>query len=843
ASLALLQHLLSSPAEQALLVVGSYRSSELGPDHPLHEAVDRLEAGGAEVLRVALEALSLTDTEALLVDTLGAERSAVREFAALALGKTEGNPFYLRQLLRTLHDEGLFEFDPEADAWRWNLEQIAECSAFDDIGEVLLRKLEALPPASLELVRIAACVGYKVELRTLAAAVERPPLEVFSQLWPIFEQGLLLIEAGLLDEVAGLERLESGALAGALEGLVMRFGHARIQQAALASSTDAERVRGHASIGRILRRRLAQEDQAALAFEAADQLNAARSVLEPEERRALIELDLRCGQRAIESAAFGAAVEYLEIAHELLPPDAAATEHALWFAVSLERGRASTLDGRYAEAERCYRALLEQLRAERERLLVHAAELERTLLIADYERGYAVCRQSFALLGIELPERDEDAKPMFEAELAELTEALAGRSPTQLAELPEVEDDELFPVPELLLGLASLSYVSGHRNVNGWIIARTANMAVSTGNSKVGTVAYARIALHLAERGDYELAEQFGELVFTLCRRFDDPSTIGRAMTAYLGHAAYYVQPVLELLPHFEGTFGKCLEGGDLLYAGYQLLFPQYFRLVAGVPLPRIMAEIGEHLPFLRRSVPNMLAAFYVPHVVLTTCTLMEVPLAELGLSFEHQAHVERLGRLSFPMGWYYSALTKLDYLLGRRLAIDELVERVGTVELGVPGHLQVRETRYYAMLSLLDSPAPGPASGAERARAQALIEPWRADLARCAARSPSNFRCKHLLIEAELARVEGQPLERSIALYEQAIDDAREHGILDQEALACWRFAEFWRLRSSKRTASVYFEAARELYQAWGAQGLVRVIDERLAGLEGSLARGRSER
>ncbi|MFO7564074.1 MAG: AAA family ATPase, partial [Enhygromyxa sp.] len=64
ASLALLQHLLSSPAEQALLVVGSYRSSELGPDHPLHEAVDRLEAGGAEVLRVALEALSLTDTEA-----------------------------------------------------------------------------------------------------------------------------------------------------------------------------------------------------------------------------------------------------------------------------------------------------------------------------------------------------------------------------------------------------------------------------------------------------------------------------------------------------------------------------------------------------------------------------------------------------------------------------------------------------------------------------------------------------------------------------------------------------------------------------------------------------------
>src|SRR5690606_24458486 len=140
----------------------------------------------------------------------------------------------------------------------------------------------ALPPASLELVRIAACVGYRVELRTLAAVVERPPVEVFSQLWPVFEQGLLLIEAGLLDEVEGIE---VGALASSLEGLLVRFGHARIQQATLASLTDAERVSGHASIGRVLRERLARDDQAALAFEAADQLNAGRSLLGPDERR------------------------------------------------------------------------------------------------------------------------------------------------------------------------------------------------------------------------------------------------------------------------------------------------------------------------------------------------------------------------------------------------------------------------------------------------------------------------------------------------------------------------------------------------------------------------------
>jgi predicted ATPase/serine/threonine protein kinase len=822
-SLALLHHLLSSSTPQALLIIGTYRSNELGPQHPLREALERLASGGLSITHVELEALSLADTEALLVDTLGADRQAVRDFAVLALGKTEGNPFYLRQLVRTIHDEGLFEFDAVADAWRWDLERIAESSAFDDIGVVLRRGLESLPAPSLQLIQIAACAGYRVELRTLAAVADRAPLDVFSDLWPTFQQGLLLVEAGLLDDV---ELVESGTLAAALGGVVIRFGHARIHQAALASLGAPNRARMHLNIGRMLRVRLDEDQQRARVFEAVDQLNAGRSLLDGDERTGLIELNLQCGRRAIESGAFASAIEYLEVASELLAPNAPTHEHALWFAVTLERGRALTLESRYREAFVCYRALLDEIEDEQERLLVHVAEVEHALLVADYESGYAACRRGFALLGIDLPERDEDVHAMFVAELDALVSSLRSRTPTSLAELPDIEDYELFPVPELLHGLGTLSYIAGHRNVNGWIVAKTANLAAHLGNSKVSTVAYARITLHLAERGDYELAEQFGQLVFSLCRHFDDPSTTGRAMIAYLGHAAYYNHSVLELLPHFENAFGKCLEGGDLLYAGHHLLFPQYCRLIGGVPLSEIMAAIAADLPFLRRSVPSMLVAFYVPHVVVEACTLMDVPLAEFELEFDHEKHIASLGRLSYAMGWYWSAQTKLGYLLGQRVDLDELVRRITTVEIGVPGHLQIRETRYYAILSLLDPATPPQPDEAERAHER--IEAWRADLARCAARCPSNFRHKHLLVEAELARVNGAPLEQTISLYEQAIEDAREHGVLDQEALACWRFAEFWHKRGSKRTALVYFESARELYQTWGARRLVRVLDER---------------
>jgi hypothetical protein len=220
---------------------------------------------------------------------------------------------------------------------------------------------------------------------------------------------------------------------------------------------------------------------------------------------------------------------------------------------------------------------------------------------------------------------------------------------------------------------------------------------------------------------------------------------------------------------------------------------------------------------------------------VVTTCTLMDVPLAELGLSFDDDGFVESFARLTLAMSWYYSARTKLDYLLGRTIPLDELVHRIDTVEVGTTGHLMVRDTRYYAMLCLID----GRVQGSSDAAAQELVERWRTDLARCAARCPANFRHKHLLVEAELASARGGSIDQAISLFEQAIDDAREHGVIDQEALACWRFGEFWRTHGSTRTAVIYFETARDLYQTWGAKRLVKELDERHLQLRSGVGRG----
>jgi predicted ATPase/predicted Ser/Thr protein kinase len=824
ASLAMLEHLLSNPEPSALLIVGTCRSDELGPG--IRGMLDRLAGVGTSIKHIRLSALSLSDTEALLADTLGSDRAGVRDLAKLVLGKTEGNPFHIRQLLCTIHDEGLFEHVAGQRTWRWHIDEVATCRAMDDLDRVLLRNLARLHPNALKLVQFAACLGDGVELRTLAAAAELDPLLALTDLWPAVERGVLSLERGMHEDPVVGEHHPAAHDHGTV---VLRFRHARLHQSAAHSLGPMERARIHASMGRMLRRGLLDDEAPARLFEVALQLNAGRAFLEPAERWDLAELDNRCGRLAFETAAFASAIKHFEITIELLEGDPEVRAWDLRFTATLDRARAMTLSGRYAEAECAYAELLELAKSDGERLSVYQAQVQHALLITDPVGGFAACRRGLSLLGIIMPERDEDAREMYRLEHDAIITNLADRSAAEIATLPDLEDDELYPAPSLLLGLSSLTAFAGQLNVHRWVNCRMTNIALCTGSSKAATVAYARLSTYLADIGEYELARTLGELTLILCQRYDDPPTSGRALYAYLGFAACYDRPIAELLPLMRSAQQKCLESGDLMYAGYLSAQIQYFRLAGGCPLPQILADIEVTLPFLRRSVSQLLAGHYLPHIILPICDLMEIPLARFGVELSHDSYVAQYGWSKFLMSWYHAMIIKLDCLYGRPLDDDEMLRRLEIIDIGGLGNLLVRESRYYAILMLLAPTRTHPLD----TRVREHIDAWRADLASRTARCPSNFGHLLALVDAELARTRGEPLDDTVSRYEQAIDEARLRGVTDQEALACWRFAEFWATRGSKRTALIYLATARDLYEAWGAARLVRILDARRQELQ----------
>src|SRR5262249_30322081 len=90
------------------------------------------------------------------------------------------------------------------------------------------------------------------------------------------------------------------------------------------------------------------------------------------------------------------------------------------------------------------------------------------------------------------------------------------------------------------------------------------------------------------------------------------------------------------------------------------------------------------------------------------------------------------------------------------------------------------------------------------------------------AANCPQNFEDRAALIGAEIARIEGRPLD-AMDLYERAIASARANGFVHNEALAYELAARFYTARGLNEVAHVYLGNARRGYLRWGADGKVR--------------------
>jgi predicted ATPase len=123
-SLRLLEALVKDGQSLPLLLIGAYRDVEVDESHALMRLVTCLKKGDVPLLQMHLGPLKLQDTTALVATCLGLEkRGATKgeplgELGQLVQDKTEGNPFYSLQFLRSLVKDKLLQFDKDTGECR-----------------------------------------------------------------------------------------------------------------------------------------------------------------------------------------------------------------------------------------------------------------------------------------------------------------------------------------------------------------------------------------------------------------------------------------------------------------------------------------------------------------------------------------------------------------------------------------------------------------------------------------------------------------------------------------------------------------------------------------------------
>jgi len=164
----LLPALASRVDEMGVLLVVTYRGEEARAYPPLLEKLQAIDTAGKSQ-RLILARLNATATSELIRQFLGIKREALI-FASRLYRETEGNPLFVLETLRALHDEGLLSRDKNGDwstPWDETTVDYAELPLPTAVERVIARRIDRLLPETRSVLEAAAILGYEVEFSLL----------------------------------------------------------------------------------------------------------------------------------------------------------------------------------------------------------------------------------------------------------------------------------------------------------------------------------------------------------------------------------------------------------------------------------------------------------------------------------------------------------------------------------------------------------------------------------------------------------------------------------------------------------------------------------------------------
>jgi tetratricopeptide (TPR) repeat protein len=158
----LLGHLLRQLREERVLIVGAYRETELDRAHPLAKALvdwnrERL------VTRIALRRFDASETSAQLGALLGENVSG--DFTDAVFRETEGNPFFVEEVLKALIDKG----SVRRESGRWQRCDLDQLVIPQSVKEAIGSRLDRVSPECNDVLRAAAVLGKTFRFDELVA--------------------------------------------------------------------------------------------------------------------------------------------------------------------------------------------------------------------------------------------------------------------------------------------------------------------------------------------------------------------------------------------------------------------------------------------------------------------------------------------------------------------------------------------------------------------------------------------------------------------------------------------------------------------------------------------------
>ena len=815
ASLNLITRIVSARATESLLLVLTYRDSEVAANHPFMLAIKEQQKQGVPVQRIELVPLGVPEVAEFVADTLHQDARTAMPLAEVIQQKTGGNPFFMRQFLQALYGARLITFDAATKRFRYDVAAVKSAAITENVAELLATELQRLPESARATLRVAAVIGGRFELRLLANVQQQSAAATNESLRPA-------IEAGLVVPLTGLESVDVDALQSPLVYGRFAFRHDRVQQAAYATLPESERPQLHLAIGRAWLAMAPAAELEARLFDIVGHLNEGRaSIHDAAERRRLADLNRRAGIKARDATAYDRAVSSFRTSIELDGADAWRDRYVIEFDTHRRLAEALGLTSDAAGALRVIEHALAHAASVIDRTQLSAIKTNVLLIMGRIPEALACGRAAAREFGVDLPEQPGEVRALLQREIGAIRHRAAAVGIEKLLDQAAMEDPSQIALMGLLMHCLPAAFQTDQESY-ALLCCTMVRLSLEHGNCALSARAYGSFAALLSSQlGEYEDAYRFAKLGVDLAHKLGETSVLSGVYFLWAMFASHWVKPVDESVDLYERAVRFGLQSGDHVHAGYSVARRFSHLQVRGTLLAELRDEGRAALETLHRISDAANVEFLQPRLELIDWLSGErnhgntLGTAELDEA-TRTAAIQARGNRSFEADWFMT-LTILRYHAEDFTAAHAFAEIAAGLQPFCAGFVTRPEhALFYALATAAVYPA---ANREQRAVHDAKLAAIREQMRRWVALCAENAEHMHLLVEAECARLRDARIEAA-DLYDRAIAASRANNYLNIEALAAELAGRFWLAAGKPDFARIYLDKALDAYVTWGAVG-----------------------
>ncbi|MCS5693625.1 AAA family ATPase [Cyanobium sp. FGCU-6] len=809
-----------------MLLIGAYRSNEVDPGHPLQVVLNEISAN-LSIRTIHLGPLECSSVNQLVARTLHTPSEPCKELAELIHAKSQGNPFSIQEILRTMHRLRVIQFLHKHGQWRWNLEAARAIPLTDNIIDLVVSNMRLLRPEIQSILQRAACIGNEFDLVTLSQIVEQGMEATNTVLLVAMKQQIVMpmnndykLFSHSRGSDSGLDRLVN-----ARENPTYRFLHDKLQQAAYELSDYQEREAIHYSVGCLLRKHASAEELVDNPIRFVDHLNMGRQLItDYDDKIDLAEHNLAAGMQAQRSAAYESALQYFMTGIQLGSVEIWQTNYSLALSLATEYQQCAYLTARYEDADHWFEILLKRSRTDLQRAEVLSMRTRQHSTTGKMELSIKTAIHGLALLGVTITQ-DPDAQSIAN-EHAAIKRQLRKRNVSDLIDSPAITNKEKSVAIRLLMEIFPAAFLSGSGSLFPYIVLKAVSLSLRYGNSKDTAFTYAAYGMLLCgSLGNPALGLEFGRLAIQMNDRFDDITLKSRVIYVYAMFVHHWSHSWASMTEWFRRGIEAGYQSGDLLYLAYSAQ-----DCVIWDPTLDLETAERKHLEYL-----NIVRDCKYQDSLDSGTLFLQLQRNMLGrtaglLSLDDDHFDEDLclagmiqRRFMTGVANYHIYKAEICYLY--REHSQALVHVRAQDELLASAMSLPQLVRFQLISFLVLAASFHGLHESEQEEVAIRLRRQLKQMARWARHCPGNFLHLKLMMEGELARIQNQPVA-ALNRLKQSMAAAHASRFIRDEAFAhelAGRHLIAW---DRPKDAEGYLRAAHGLFSSWCAHRKVRHLE-----------------